>query len=97
VDETPLTEAELRVRASALMRSLQTAVDDAKAGGEPAQVAAAQRLLVQALPVLARLTPEDPTDNGDKVLVSAAEIATEAATVRAKLHDMLTRALAKSS
>ena len=85
----PITRAELRAWASTHLRGLQRAVDEADAAHEPAQAAAARRMLTQAAPVLARLTPDDPDEAGDTVRVSLSELKSEQDRLRNKMRKLV--------
>lgn len=88
VSATPMSNLEIRSMVSASLRKidrLASTVGDA----DPAKVASLQNTIARMAPLLARITPDDPTEDPDRVVVSLASLKTEAQRLREDLHRTL--------
>lgn len=91
----PLTKAALRELLSTQIRDLRDEIARADASDEPAAATSTRRILATLVPVVARLVPDDPADSPDIVRVDIAELRADQDSLRAKLHDLVDRVLAR--
>lgn len=87
--QEPLTMGELRAWASTHVRGLQAAVERCERAGDEAGAASARRLLNQAAPIVARITPADREEDGEFVRVRTADIGAAAERARMALRTQL--------
>ena len=91
----PLTRAGLRAVLQTHLAALQTMAQSARADNNASGEAMARRMITALVPAIARVTPDDPADDPDNLVIARADIDREALAVRALLRDRLAKALAR--